>query len=128
MTSPTVKANAVRREALAKIASEITGRFVDQGCIIELGFAAMLSTAFPDGKWKTIPREQVRQLRMAFFGGAQHLFGSLMTMLDDDREPTERDLRRMDLISHELDAFMLEFKQQHGIADPDIGPPAETEQ
>lgn len=120
MTSSTAKANAARREAIHKIASEITGRMVDQNCIIEIGFAAMLSITYPD--WKSLPREQIKQLRMAFFGGAQHLFGSIMTMLDPGSEPTERDLRRMELISHELDTYIEEFKQENKITDPDIGP------
>jgi hypothetical protein len=67
---------------------------------------------------------------MAFFGGAQHLFGSINTMLDDgpDTEPTEQDLRRMTLIAHELNTFIEEYKQLYGIADPDVGPPPETKQ
>ena len=58
----------------------------------------------------------------AFFGGAQHLFGSIMSILDPGHEPTERDMRRMDLIAHELEAFIHEFMQRNGITDPDIGP------
>jgi hypothetical protein len=68
------------------------------------------------------------ELRMAFFGGAQHLFGSIMGILDPGEEPTEQDMRRMDLISHELETFIVEFKQRHGINDPDIGPPQQTKQ
>jgi hypothetical protein len=44
-------------------------------------------------------------MQKAFYAGAQHLWGSLMSGLDDDREPTEQDERRMALIDAELEAF-----------------------
>lgn len=120
------KHNAERREAIGRIADAIAGRFVDRGCIIEIGFAQMVSQTYPD--WQEMPKQQLDDLRCAFFGGAQHLWGSIMGMLDPGSEPTERDLRRMGLISHELDAFIEEYKQRHGITDPDIGPAPQTAQ
>src|SRR5690606_29496803 len=94
------RANAERREAIGKIADRIAGHYVDRGLIIEMGFAGLISTAYPD--WEAMPKDQLDQLRSAFFAGAQHLFGSIMGILDPGEEPTERDLRRMDLINHEL--------------------------
>lgn len=120
------KINAERREAIGKVADALAGHFVDRGLIIQMGFAAMIEMTYPD--WRNMPRQQVSELRMAFFGGAQHLFGSIIGMLDPGEEPIERDLRRMDLIDHELQAFIAEFKQQHGITDPDIGPTPQTAQ
>lgn len=120
------RANAARREAIGKIAEQITGRAVDDGKIIEIGFAAMIQVAYP--RWEDMPKDQIDQLRTAFFGGTQHLWGSIMNMLDPGSEPTARDLRRMDLINHELEAFVEEFKQRQGITDPDIGPEPQTRQ
>lgn len=49
---------------------------------------------------------EMAQLRMAFFAGAQHLFASIMGgILDHGGEPTEADLRRLDLIEQELSEF-----------------------
>lgn len=120
------RANRARREAIAKIASRITGQAVDQGRIIELGFASLIMAAYPD--WETMPLAQLEALRMAFFGGAQHIWGSIMNMLDPGSEATDRDLRRMELINHELEGFIHEFKHRHGIEDPDIGPESKTPQ
>lgn len=120
------RANAERREKIHKVADEMAGHFVDRGKIIEIGFASMIEMTFPD--WKQMPKEQLLDLRMAFFGGAQHLFGSIMGILDPGQEPTERDLLRLELINHELMAFIEEFKQRHGITDPDIGPEPQTRQ
>ena len=120
------RANAARRERIGKIADAIAGEFVDRGKIIEIGFAAMIEVTYPD--WKMMPPTQLKELRMAFFGGAQHLFGSIMGILDPGQEPTERDLRRMDLIAHELETFIDEWKQIHGVKDPDIGNSPQTKQ
>jgi hypothetical protein len=120
------RANAARREAIGKVADELAGHFVDRGRVIEIGFASMIEATYPD--WKNMPKQQMKELRMAFFGGAQHLFGSIMGILDPGSEPTERDLKRMDLISHELEAFIDEWKQVHGITDPDIGNAPQTKQ
>mgnify|MGYP001579131277 FL=1 len=120
------RANAARREAIGKAADQMAGRFIDRGKLIELGFAALIQQTYPG--WETMPKQQLDDLRCAFFGGAQHLFGSIMGTLDPGSEPTERDLRRMDLINHELVAFVEEYKQRHGITDPDIGPEKQTAQ
>lgn len=89
-----------------KLAEELTKRFVDDGKLIEAGFAAMRITMIP----KDAPEIQVREMRMAFLAGAQHLFGSIMSILEPGADPTETDLRRMDLINVELEAFTREMK------------------
>lgn len=120
------KINTERREAIGKVADALAGHHVDRGKIIEIGFAALISQAYPD--WQQMHPSQREQLRLAFFAGAQHLWGSIFGILDPGTEPTLRDMRRMDLIAHELDAFIAEFKQRNGITDPDIGPPPQTAQ
>lgn len=120
------RANAERREAIGKTADQIAGHFIDRGKIIEMGFAEMIHQSYPG--WETMPKQQLDELRCAFFAGAQHLLGSIMGTLDPGREPTERDMRRMDLIHHELSSSIDEYKQRHGITDPDIGPAPQTRQ
>lgn len=85
----------------------ITKKLNDEGKLIEGGFASyMLVAMHPD-----CPTDQIRETRLAFFAGAQHLWGSIMTVMDEDREPTPSDLRRMDLIQRELDTFIKEFSK-----------------
>lgn len=120
------RANAERRKRIGEIADHIAGRAIDDGKIIATGFAAMIEATYP--QWRDMPASQLSELRMAFFGGAQHLMGSIMGTLDPGAEITERDLRRMGLIHHELSAFIDEWKQVHGITDPDIGNKPETKQ
>jgi hypothetical protein len=46
-----------------------------------------------------------RELQLAFMAGADHLFSSIMNILDADAEPTDADLRRMDQIHRELEGW-----------------------
>ncbi len=52
-------------------------------------------------------------MRTAFFAGAQHLFGSIMGMMEADEEPTVTDLARMDNIEKELATFIAQFQARH---------------
>ena len=42
--------------------------------------------------------------------GAAHIFFSLMTAMDEGTEPTEGDLKKMELIQKELEVFNEEMK------------------
>lgn len=95
------------REFLRRFEREL----VDKGKLIEAGWVSLRLAAIPDDAEAT----QLSEMRMAFFAGAQHLFGSIMGILDDDREPTDADLRRMDLISTELEGFIRDFSKKHGL-------------
>ncbi len=80
--------------------------FTDKGKLIEAGFIGLQFAAIaPDA-----PPVQVEEMRMAFFAGAQHLFGSIMGILEPDAEPTEKDLERVSLINSELNEFIEQFK------------------
>lgn len=56
------------------------------------------------------PPHQLHEMRLAFMAGAQHLFASMMGMLDPEPDETPDDMRRMDLINRELDAFRGELE------------------
>ena len=89
----------------------LSRELIDQGKLIEAGFVSYRLLVMSPDAGKT----QLEETRLAFFAGAQHLFGSIMTILDEDREPTDEDLRRMDLIDKELKIFIAEFEKKHGL-------------
>lgn len=95
------------REYLRRFEREL----VDKGKLIEAGFVGLRLAAIPEDAGKT----QLEEMRNAFFAGAQHLFASIMDVLDDDREPTNADLARMGLIQAELDVFIRDFSKRHGL-------------
>jgi hypothetical protein len=90
---------------------EITKRLADEGKLIEAGWVGFKLVAIPPDASEV----QIAEMRVAFFAGAQNLFGSIMTMLDPGSEPTESDLKKIDLIHQELEQFLVEFKARHNL-------------
>ena len=87
----------------------VTRDLIDSGKLIEAGWVSMrIACDLVDA-----PADQLREMRMAFFAGAQHLFGSIMSVLEPGDEPTEKDLKRMDLIHTELQDFIKDFELRH---------------
>lgn len=84
----------------------LTRELADQGKLIEAGWVSLRLAAIPPNA----PAIQLQEMRLAFMAGAQHLFASMIGMLDEDREPTEDDMKRMDLIHQELEAFRGELE------------------
>lgn len=96
-----------RRKFIEEVAIEVTKTYLDEGRLIEAGWAAfraycMAADATP---------VQVTEMRLAFMAGAEHLFASIMVGLESDGEPTADDLRRMDQIHIELAAFSTELQE-----------------
>lgn len=87
----------ITQEQLAALSRKLA----DDGRLIESGWAALRAI------WVAhdAPDEQVNDMRKAFMAGAQHLFASIMIIMDSERDPTVTDLQRMDLIHKELEAF-----------------------
>ena len=75
-----------RREEIQKIAAELTKELTDQGKIIEAGFAAFRHLAMS----KTAPPLQVSEMRLAWMAGADHLFLSILPIMDPGTEPAQR--------------------------------------
>jgi hypothetical protein len=86
---------------LERVSRELT----DQGKLIEAGWIGLRIAAIP----LDASALQLQEMRMAFFAGAQHLFASIMTILEPDAAPTDKDMERMDLIQRELQAFINDF-------------------
>jgi hypothetical protein len=85
---------------------QLSKKLADDGKLIEAGWLGLRIHAIPPDA----PAVQLQEMRYAFMAGAQHLFSSIMTVMDEDREPTAADMKRMDLISRELETFGEELK------------------
>ncbi len=87
---------------------KLTRELIDQGRLIEAGWIGLRHIAVaPDA-----PQVQIDEMRSAFFAGAQHLFASIMVMMEPDKEPTAEDERRMELIDKELKAFIRDYERR----------------
>lgn len=91
------------------LADAIAKKLVDRGCLIEAGWQSLRTLSLP----ADVPALQLEEMRNAFFAGAQHVFGTMINMLDPDKEPTENDLCRMSMIHSELTQFIAEFKKRY---------------
>lgn len=89
---------------LEAMCNAIAAEWADKGKLIEGGWQAFVKCK----GLQDVPDPVVREmLHKMFFLGAQHLFASILNILDADRDPTEKDLMRMDLIHKELRTFQL---------------------
>lgn len=96
--------NTAANDLAAKLAAKLAAELADRGLIIEGGWYAMQKACLPHDASPI----QLSEMRKAYFFGAQHLFASIMSILDPGAEPTERDLHRLDLIDQELRRFVAE--------------------
>ena len=85
----------------------IIRELVDRGLIIEAGFLSLRLLAMPEDG----PVLQVREMRKAFFAGAQHVFASVFAVLGPGEEATDAELKRLDLINAELERFVTQMKR-----------------
>lgn len=111
-------------ETRDRILTDLTKQLADDGRLIEVGWIALMKSAIPPNA----PPIQIREMRLAFMAGAQHLWSSIVTFLDPethDGEPTEDDLRRVSLIAAELDRFREEMMRDVRFAAGfEAGPPS----
>lgn len=103
-------------EEMRKEVERITVDWANRGKVVQGGW---LAYEFLTGI-RNMSEVQRRECRRAFFSGAQHLFASILTILEPGAEPTQADLGRMDKINAELEEFMEELKRggSSGIASP----------
>lgn len=94
---------AKRRKTVDQTAHDITKQLGDSGHLIMGGFAAFLLMHKIDPK--TADVGPLAMLHEAYMGGAQHLWHSMLSIMDPGREPTAADYKRMDLIEAELSAW-----------------------
>lgn len=78
---------------------------MDSGEIIGAGWAGFKLIVIPPNA----PQDQLDEMRVAFYAGAEHLWSSIMSALDPGTEATPADLRRLDLIAKELETFRSEL-------------------
>jgi hypothetical protein len=86
--------------------NRITREYAKRGLIIKGGWRLFELAA---GAEQMIPSHR-HEMRKTFYFGAQHLYASIMNFLDPGQEPTQRDLKRMELIERELALFMRAIK------------------
>jgi hypothetical protein len=96
---------------IRKLADDLAKKLTDEGKLIEAGWVTYDRLVLsPEA-----PQIQRDECRMAFFAGAQHLFGSILGILEPGADPTAKDLERMSQIDVELRTFIAIFSAKHGL-------------
>jgi hypothetical protein len=85
---------------------ELCKALTDKGQLIEAGWRSYELIVL-DEHASDIQRKETR---IAFFAGAQHLYSSIMSILEPGTEPTGNDLHRMAQIHEELEKFEKELR------------------
>jgi hypothetical protein len=96
------------REQIERIATEVSKRVADDGRLIEAGWTGYRVLVLP----ADASAVQIDECRMAFMAGSQHLFSSLMNILDPGEAETQGDIHKMELIERELRVFGREMEQR----------------
>ena len=99
-----------KRDMLGEVATELARQFTDRGLLIEAGWVVYERYAVP----ATAGEVQREETKLAFMAGAQHLFSSMISIMDPtkDAEPTEADLNRMTQIHEELEAWAAKVSER----------------
>lgn len=98
------------RKDIQAAARKLSESLADSGQIIEGGWAGFCLAVIPQG----VSQIQIDEMRKAFFAGAQHLFASIMCILEPGAEPTDKDMNRMSQIHEELSKFQRELEASIG--------------
>ncbi len=98
-----------RHRITQQLADELAKAATDGGRLVEVGWIAALRFVVP----KDASEAQADEMRKMFFLGAQHLYASVLAIMDADREITQQDLARMALIHDELEAFRKSVTSWH---------------
>jgi hypothetical protein len=98
------------RKDLSEAAAAISKKFVEKGKFVEAGFVALCIISLP----RNATSQQMAAWRVAYFAGAQHIFALLELLDHDDEEATPADLKMLDSVHTELEAFADSFRAAHG--------------
>ena len=93
-------------EKLTEISNKIAKTYADKGGLVEAGWRAFRVVLMP----QDASLSELEKARIAFYAGAQHLFASMINAMDPEMEPTEADMRRMDLLNAEMERFKPELE------------------
>lgn len=84
-----------------RLAQELARKLTDEGKLIKAGWVVFEGMVLP----QSASQAQRDDMEIAFFAGAQHLFGTMISIMEEGEEPTEKDMNRMDQINAELNRF-----------------------
>jgi len=89
--------------------AEAMKEVADKGMLVAAGFAAFRIVA-----GDKVPPDMMLIVHTAYMAGAEYLFTTIMSVLDEGEEATGNDLNRIELIYQELQRWRDKMIEQHG--------------
>lgn len=86
---------------------KLTKSLADQGLLVTAGWTACANMLTNE----STPAKTEEKLRQAYFMGAQHVFASMINMVEEGDEITDKDMRRMEFLQIELQAWEAAYKK-----------------
>jgi len=86
-------------------------KLIKDGALIEAGFSVIEKRLKEEGKGVKVRNEA----KAMFFAGAQHIFATIVRVLEPGAEATDNDVRVMEQISVELEAHEAMIKARFGV-------------
>ena len=103
----------IKRSVADAVTSAIAKVTIDSGQgVVKFGWDAYRRYFVP----KDMSPSDLTVVQNAFYCGAQHLFASVNSVLNEGEDPTDEDIERMNKISEELATWARQFKQIHSEA------------
>jgi hypothetical protein len=96
----------MKREQIISIVGEkVAQHYADRGELVNLGWVAFWTLA----RGSQFPGIE-RAVHLAYMAGAEHLFQSILSILEPGSEATETDCARMEKIQSEIDRYRTELE------------------
>ena len=89
-------------------------QLLDEGLLMEAGWVGLRRII---NNHVSLSPDQLELLREAFFAGAVHVFTSVLRALDLEGEPTDADMRRMEMLDNELRKSDQELRLKYAPAE-----------
>jgi hypothetical protein len=98
-------------DTIRRVAEKLVKDLADRGLLIAAGWQTyrLLCLKLP-------AHEPADALHEAFMAGAEHVFASMMNMMEEDREPTAADMHRMTQLHEELEPVRATLKLKYNRA------------
>jgi hypothetical protein len=95
-----------------RYAERLARDWADKGQLVEGGWRAMRQLLLPNMQHST-KEDFEAAARKIFFLGADHVFASIIGMMEPGYAETDADMRRMGNLQEELAAFRLSLASRH---------------
>lgn len=101
-----------REREIQRIAEQLTKKYASEGRLIEAGWQTYRVLCL-----RSAVNDSCGDLKEAFQAGAEHVFASMVNMLEADEEVTDNDLKRMDHLQAEVELIQRAFRLKYGKAE-----------